>query len=100
MTQVSGGSLVAKVLKQEGVDYIFALSGGHIDPIFQGCLDEGIRVIDTRHEQAAVFMADGWARVTGQPGIAVVTAGPGVTNAITGLWVSQGTASPIIVFGG
>ena len=100
MTLVNGGSLVTKVLKQEGVDYVFALSGGHIDPIFQGCLDEGIKIIDTRHEQAAVFMADGWARVTGQPGIAVVTAGPGVTNAITGLWVSQGTASPIIVFGG
>lgn len=100
MTQVSGGSLVAKILKREGVKYIFALSGGHIDPIFQGCLDEGIRVIDTRHEQAAVFMADGWARVTGQPGVAVVTAGPGVTNAITGLWVAQGTASPVVIFGG
>ena len=100
MAQVNGGSLVAKVLKQEGVEYIFALSGGHVDPIFQGCLDEGIRVIDTRHEQAAVFMADGWARVTGKPGVAVVTAGPGVTNAITGLWVAQGTVSPIVVFGG
>ena len=100
MAQFNGGSLVAKMLKQEGVEYVFGLSGGHIDPIFQGCLDEGIRVIDTRHEQAAVFMADGWARVTGKPGVAVVTAGPGVTNAISGLWTAQATGSPIVVFGG
>lgn len=100
MAEINGGRLVAKVLKQEGVECIFGLSGGHIDPIFQGCLDEKIRVIDTRHEQAAVFMAEGWARVTGKPGVAVVTAGPGVTNAVTGLWNALERASPIIVFGG
>jgi acetolactate synthase-1/2/3 large subunit len=100
ITQFNGGSLIAKMLKQEGVEYVFGLSGGHVDPIFQGCLDEGIGVIDTRHEQAAVFMADGWARVTGKPGVAVVTAGPGVTNAISGLWTAQATGSPIVVFGG
>lgn len=100
MAEINGGRLVAKVLKQEGVEYLFALSGGHIDSIFQGCLDEGIRVIDTRHEQAAVFMAEGWACVTGKPGIAAVTAGPGVTNAVTGLWNALGRAAPVIVFGG
>ena len=100
MAEIDGGRLVAKVLKQEGVECVFALCGGEIDPIFQGCLDEKIKVIDTRHEQAAVFMADAWARVTGKPGVAVVTAGPGVTNAVTGLWTALGTASPIIVFGG
>ncbi len=100
MAEINGGRLVAKVLKQEGVECIFGLSGGHIDSIFQGCLDEKIRVIDTRHEQAAVFMAEGWARVTGKPGVAVVTAGPGVTNAVTGLWNALERASPIIVFGG
>jgi len=100
IAQFNGGSLIAKMLKQEGVEYVFSLSGGHVDPIFQGCLDEGIRVIDTRHEQAAVFMADGWARVTGKPGVAVVTAGPGVTNAISGLWTAQATGSPVVVFGG
>ena len=100
MAEINGGRLVAKVLKQEGVEYLFALSGGHIDSIFQGCLDEGIRVIDTRHEQAAVFMAEGWAWVTGKPGVAAVTAGPGVTNAVTGLWNALGKATPIIVFGG
>ena len=100
MPTITGGRLVAKALKQEGVECIFALSGGHVDSIFQGCLDENIRVVDTRHEQAAVSMAEGWARVTGKPGVAVVTAGPGVTNAVTGLWNALGTASPIIVFGG
>ncbi len=100
MAEIDGGRLVAKVLKQEGVECIFALCGGEIDPIFQGCLDEKIKVIDTRHEQAAVFMADAWARLTGKPGVAAATAGPGVTNAVTGLWTALGTASPIIVFGG
>jgi len=100
MAEINGGRLVAKVLKQEGVECIFGLCGGEIDPIFQGCQDEQIRIIDTRHEQAAVFMADAWARLTGKPGVAVVTAGPGVTNAVTGLWTALGTASPIVVFGG
>ncbi|MDZ4230279.1 MAG: thiamine pyrophosphate-binding protein, partial [Dehalococcoidales bacterium] len=79
---------------------IFTLCGGHIDPILQGCIDEKIRVIDARHEQAAVFMADGWARITGQPGVALVTAGPGVTNTITSLWSASECFSPVIVFGG
>ena len=100
MAEINGGRLVAKVLKQEGVECIFGLCGGEIDPIFQGCQDEQIRIIDTRHEQAAVFMADAWARLTGKPGVAMVTAGPGVTNAVTGLWTALGTASPIVVFGG
>jgi len=100
MAEIDGGRLVARIFKQEGVDCIFGLSGGHIDPIFQACLDEKIRLIDTRHEQAAVFMAEGWAWITGKPGVAVVTAGPGVTNAITGLWNAQGRGAPVIVFGG
>ncbi len=100
MGKINGGRLVAKVLKQEGVECIFALPGGQIDSIFQGCLDENIRVIDTSHEQAAIFMAEGWARVTGKVGIAAVSAGPGVTNAITGICNALGTASPIVVFGG
>jgi len=100
MTKIDGGRLVAKVLKQEGVECLFMLCGGHIDPIIQGCWDEGIRVIGTRHEQAAVFMAEGWAWATGRPGIAAVTAGPGVTNAVTGLWTASGRGAPIIVFGG
>jgi len=100
MGKINGGRLVAKVLKQEGVECIFALPGGQIDSIFQGCREEKIRVIDTSHEQAAIFMAEGWARVTGKPGVAAVSAGPGVTNAITGICNALGTGSPIVVFGG
>jgi len=88
------------MLKEEGVEHVFALTGGHIMSILEGCEDEGIRVIDTRHEQAAVLMAAGWARATGKPGVAAVTAGPGVTNAITGLWQAWGNCVPIVVFGG
>ncbi len=100
MGKINGGQLVAKVLKQEGVECIFTLPGGQIDPIFQGCLKEKIRVIDTSHEQTAIFMAEGWARVTGKPGVAAVSAAPGVTNAITGIYDALGTGTPIIVFGG
>ena len=100
MARVTGGRLVVRALKREGVECIFALSGGHVDPIFQACIDEDLRLIDVRHEQAAAFMADGWARVTGRPGVAVVTAGPGVTNAVTGIWNAFECLSPIVVFGG
>jgi len=100
MAEISGGHLVARALKQEGVEYIFGLPGGQIDAIFQGCKDEGIKLIDTRHEQAAVFMAEGWSWLTCKPGIAVATAGPGVTNAVTGIWNAQGKGSPLICFGG
>ena len=100
MAEINGGRLAARALKQEGVECIFGLPGGQIDAIFQGCKDEGIRVIDTRHEQAAVFMAEGWSWVTRKPGVAVATAGPGVTNAVTGIWNAQRKGSPIVVFGG
>src|ERR1700740_1450130 len=74
---VSGGHLVAKALKAEGVDTIFTLCGGHIIDIYDGCLDEGIRIIDVRHEQTAAHAADGYARQTGKLGCVVTTAGPG-----------------------
>ena len=64
----NGGYLLVKALKNEGVDCIFTLSGLQTQAIYNACIDEGIRLIDTRHEQAAVFMADGWARATGHPG--------------------------------
>ena len=100
MGKINGGELAVRVLKQEGVECLFALCGGQIDSILQGCRDEGIRVIDTRHEQAAVFAAEGWALLTGKPGVAAVTAGPGMTNGVTGLWNALGKACPIVVFGG
>ena len=78
-----GGYLVARFLAAERVPVIFTLCGGHIAAIYDGCVDCGIRVVDFRHEQAAAHAADAWARVTGQPGVAVVTAGPGVTGTVT-----------------
>jgi acetolactate synthase-1/2/3 large subunit len=95
-----GGLLVAKMLKREGVEVVFTLSGGHIASIYDGCVREGIRVLDTRHEQVAVHAAEGWAKVTRTPGVALVTAGPGVTDGITGIANAYLANSPILVFGG
>ena len=95
-----GGEVIAKTLKAEGIDTVFGLSGGHINPIFDGCLTEGIKIIDTRHEEAAVLMAEGWARYTGKPGVALITAGPGVVNAIPGLAVASQSAAPVVVIAG
>jgi len=97
---IHGGWLVAKVLKKEGVEVVFTLSGGHIAAIYDGCLREGIRVVDTRHEQAAVHAAEGWAKCTRTPGVALLTAGPGVTDGITGVANAYLAGSPILVIGG
>jgi len=98
--QLSGGHLVAKALKNEGVDTIFTLCGGHIIDIYDGCLDEGIKIIDVRHEQVAAHAADGYARMTGGFGCAVVTAGPGTTNAMTGVANAFRAESPMLLIGG
>ncbi len=97
---VSGGHLVAKALKNEGVDTIFTLCGGHIIDIYDGCVDEGIRIIDVRHEQVAAHAADGYARQTGRLGCVVTTAGPGCTNAITGIATAFRSESPVLHIGG
>ena len=97
---IHGGWLVAKILKREGVEVVFTLSGGHIAAIYDGCLREGIRVVDTRHEQAAVHAAEGWAKCTRRPGVALLTAGPGVTDGITGVANAYLAGSPILVIGG
>ncbi|WP_199561969.1 thiamine pyrophosphate-binding protein [Micromonospora deserti] len=98
--RISGGHLVAKALKAEGVDVIFTLCGGHIIDIYDGCVDEGIAVVDVRHEQVAAHAADGYARVTGKPGCAVVTAGPGTTDAVTGVANAFRAESPMLLIGG
>ena len=98
--RISGGHLVAKALKAEGVDTIFTLCGGHIIDIYDGCLDEGIRIIDVRHEQVAAHAADGYARQTGKTGCVVTTAGPGCTNAMTGIANAFRAESPILHIGG
>lgn len=100
MPRINGGEMLVRALEREGVHEIFALHGGHLDAIFKACLEHGLRVIDTRHEQAAAHMADGWARTTGRPGIAMVTAGPGVTDAVTGVANAYLDAIPMILLGG
>lgn len=95
-----GGHLLAQALVNEGVQHLFTLSGGHIAPIYDGCVDLGIHIVDFRHEQAAAHAADGWARVTGKPGVAAVTAGPGVTDAVTGIANGYYANSPMLVIGG
>jgi len=95
-----GGRIVAAWLKAQGVEKIFALSGEHILPLFDGCASEGVDVIATRHEQGAVLAAEAYARVTGRPGVAAVTAGPGVTNAVTGLAVANTSGSPVMLLAG
>jgi len=97
---LSGGHLVAKALKNEGVDTIFTLCGGHIIDIYDGCIDEGIRIIDVRHEQVAAHAADGYARQTGKLGCVVTTAGPGCTNAVTGIATAFRSESPVLHIGG
>jgi acetolactate synthase-1/2/3 large subunit len=97
---VSGGHLVAMALKSEGVDTIFTLCGGHIIDIYDGCVDEGIRIVDVRHEQVAAHAADGYARQTGKLGCVVTTAGPGCTNAVTGIATAFRSESPVLHIGG
>ena len=99
--KMHGGKLAARALKQAGVECIFTLSGGHVMAIYDGCLDEGIQVIDVRHEQAAVHAADAWSRLNpGKIGCAVLTAGPGVTDGVTGVANAWRANSPILVIGG
>src|SRR5262245_66536736 len=95
-----GGKLAARALKRAGVECIFTLSGGHIMPLYDGCLDERIRIVDVRHEQAAVHAADSWARCNpGKIGVAAITARPGVTDGVTGGANARRANSPSQVFG-
>jgi acetolactate synthase-1/2/3 large subunit len=100
MADLTGGQLVARVLKQAGVGHVFTLCGGHILPIYDGCLDEGIAVIDVRHEQAAAHAADAYARLTRSIGVAMVAPGPGVTDAVTGVANAYAARSPMLLIGG
>ena len=99
-TAVHGGRLVAKRLKAHGVSKLFTLSGGHIFSIFDGCREEGIEIVDTRHEQSAAFAAEGWAKATREPGVCALTAGPGVTNGMSALGSALQNGSPMLVLGG
>ena len=99
-TAVHGGRLVAKRLRAHGVSKLFSLSGGHIFSIYDGCREEGIDIVDTRHEQSAAFAAEGWAKATREPGVCALTAGPGVTNGMSAMASALQNASPMLVLGG
>ena len=100
MGHPSGGEIVAEVLERQGIAHVFTLCGGHIAPILVASKARGIRVIDVRHEANAVFAADAMARLTGIPGVAVVTAGPGVTNTVTAVVNARAAESPVVLLGG
>jgi len=97
---VHGGRLVARTLASRGVSHLFTLSGGHLFSIYDGCMAEGIEIVDTRHEQSAAWAAEGFAKATRRPGVAALTAGPGVTNAISAIAGAQQNRSPIVALGG
>ncbi len=95
-----GGRLVARRLKAHGVSRLFTLSGGHLFSIYDGCREEGIEIVDVRHESTAAFAAEGWAKVTREPGVCALTAGPGVTNGMSAMGSAQANHSPMVVLGG
>jgi acetolactate synthase-1/2/3 large subunit len=100
MDKIIGGRLAAEALIERDVDYIFSLSGGHITPIYQFLENSKVTIFDTRHEQAAVFMAEAWARMTRKPAVAMVTAGPGFTNALSGIASARLSNTPVILIAG
>ncbi len=95
-----GGRLIARRLKAHGVSRLFTLSGGHLFSIYDGCREEGIELVDVRHESTAAFAAEGWAKVTREPGVCALTAGPGVTNGMSAMASAQANHSPMVVLGG
>src|SRR3954462_13269109 len=99
-TQLHGGRLVARRLKAHGVTKLFTLTGGHLFSIYDGCREEGIDLVDVRHESSAAFAAEGWAKVTREPGVAALTAGPGVTNGMSAMTSAMQNRSPMLVLGG
>lgn len=94
------GRLLARRLRAHGVGQIFTLSGGHLFSVYDGCRAEGIAIVDVRHEQTAAFAAEGWAKVTREPGVCALTAGPGVTNGMSAMASAQANHSPVVVLGG
>jgi acetolactate synthase-1/2/3 large subunit len=99
-TALHGGRLVAKRLRAHGITKLFTLSGGHLFSIYDGCREEGIDIVDVRHEQSAAFAAEGWAKATREPGVCALTAGPGVTNGMSALASGLMNASPMLALGG
>jgi acetolactate synthase I/II/III large subunit len=98
--ELHGGRLIARRLKAHGVSKLFTLSGGHLFSIYDGCREEGIEIVDVRHEQTAAFAAEGWAKVTREPGVCALTAGPGVTNGMSAVASAQANHTPMLILGG
>jgi len=98
--KIDGGGLVARVLRSQGLKYLFAVNGGHTWPILAALRDNGIKLIHMRHEQSCAYAADGWARTTGTPGVCSVTAGCGLTNAVTGLCAAGLAGSAVVCIAG
>jgi acetolactate synthase-1/2/3 large subunit len=98
--QLHGGRLIAQRLRAHGVSKLFTLSGGHLFSIYDGCREEGIELVDVRHEQTAAFAAEGWAKVTRDVGVCALTAGPGVTNGMSAIASASQNGSPVVVLGG
>src|SRR3954454_7532007 len=98
--RLHGGRLIARRLKAHGGSRLVSLSGGHLSSIYDGCRAEGVEIVDVRHEATAAFAAEGWAKVTREPGVAALTAGPGVTNGMSALASARQNHSPMIVLGG
>src|SRR6476660_5219328 len=99
-TTYHGGRLVARRLKAHGVSRLFTLSGGHLFSIYDGCREEGIEIVDVRHEQSAVFAAEGFAKATRTVAAAALTAGPGVTNGVSAIAGAQANRTPLCILGG
>ena len=98
--RVQGGTLAARAIAAAGVDCVFTLSGGHVMPIYEGSRHEGVRIVDVRHEQSAAHAAEAWGRVRRACGVALVTAGPGVTGTVTAVANCFAAQTPLIVLGG
>ncbi len=90
----------ARTLRAYGVGVVFTLNGGHLWPLYDGCVREGLPIVDTRHEQTAAFAAEGWAKAARRPGVAALTAGPGITNGVSAITSAWMNGSPVFVVGG
>ena len=99
-TRLQGGYLLSETLLDLGARDVFTLGGGHINPVYRACTDLGVRLVDTHHEQGAAMAADAYGRLTRTPGVCLVTAGPGLTNALTGIAGSYLANSPLLVISG
>jgi acetolactate synthase I/II/III large subunit len=100
MAELASGHLAIRALAQAGIEHLFTLSGGHIFPLYDGCRHEGVRMVDVRHEQTAMFAAEGLAKLTTRPQVAALTAGPGVTNGVSAVANARFGGSPVLLLGG